>query len=59
LATGIHGKGAHKAICHTAKQNFVKPFGYKKTTFPKWPAVWQQIRLNLPSDQVFYALCGA
>ena len=28
----IHGKGAHKAICHTAKQNFVEPFGYENTT---------------------------
>ena len=28
-------------------------------TFPKWPAVWQQVRLSLPSDQVFCALSGA
>jgi len=25
-------KGAHKAICPTAKWNFVEPFGYEKTT---------------------------
>jgi hypothetical protein len=31
LATGVNGKGTHKAIRHTAKQNLIEPLGEKNT----------------------------